>query len=225
MDAKKTLPPTVSGGPDYTPTNIDAASFNQAAVQREFFAGDERTQWERMTAGDWYVADDPRMGQIHQESMRLSGQYNATYYTDPAAARPLLARIFGKIGQDVEIRPPFQVDYGKFTSIGEHVFINCGFTCLDVAPVVIGDYCQIGPNVQLLTPVHPLDSRLRAAAIEGAKPITLGQNVWLGGGVIVCPGVTIGEHCVIGAGAVVTKDIPPYSLAVGNPARVIRQLS
>ena len=117
-----------------------------------------------------------------------------------------------------------QVDYGDQITVGEGTFVNYGLVALDVAPITIGRYCQLGPRVQLLTPVHPTEPAPRRAGLESADPITIGDNVWLGGGVIVCPGVTIGEGSVIGAGAVVTRDIPPYCLAVGNPARVVRAL-
>ena len=117
-----------------------------------------------------------------------------------------------------------RVDYGENIIVGEGSFANYGLTALDVATITIGVHCQFGPNVQLLTPIHPLEPTPRRAGLESADPIVIGDNVWLGGGVIVCPGVTIGDDCVIGAGAVVTRDIPARSLAVGSPARVIRTL-
>ena len=116
------------------------------------------------------------------------------------------------------------VDYGSSITIGAGTFVNYGLTALDVAPITIGADCQIGPNVQLLTPTHPVEPQPRRDKLEAAKPITIGDNVWLGGGVIVCPGVTIGDNTVVGAGAVVTRDLPANVVAGGNPARVIRQL-
>lgn len=116
------------------------------------------------------------------------------------------------------------VDYGTRISIGARTFINVGFTSADVAPIVIGEDCQIGPHVQLLTPTHPLAPQPRKDKVESASPITLGDNVWLGGGVIICPGVSIGDNSVIGAGSVVTRDIPANVVAVGNPARVLREV-
>lgn len=115
-------------------------------------------------------------------------------------------------------------DYGENIHIGEGVFINYNLMALDVAEIRIGDHCQIGPNVQLLTPTHPIAPQPRRDKLEAAEPITLEENVWLGGGVIVCPGVRIGRNSVIGAGAVVTKDIPANVVAVGNPARVVREI-
>jgi maltose O-acetyltransferase len=116
------------------------------------------------------------------------------------------------------------MDYGYQTSIGPGTFINSGSVILDVGRVTIGADVQIGPNVQLLTPTHPLDPEVRRSGAEAAEPIAIGDNAWLGGGVIVCPGVSIGRDTVVGAGAVVTRDLPSGVLAVGNPARVIRSL-
>ena len=146
---------------------------------------------------------------------------------DPTAhdeRRALLRELFGAFGDDSEIRPPLQVDYGYRTTIGARTFANWNLTSLDVARVTIGDDVQIGPNVQLLTATHPLDPDQRRDKWEAAEPITLENNVWLGGGVVVCPGVTIGENTVVGAGAVVTKDLPANVVAVGSPARVIKEL-
>ena len=122
------------------------------------------------------------------------------------------------------LRPPFYCDYGTQIRIGARTFVNFNLVALDVSSIVIGEDVQIGPNVQLLTPTHPLEPEPRRAKIEAAKPIVIGDNVWLGGGVIVCPGVTIGENTVVGAGAVVTKNLPSNVVAVGNPARVTRTL-
>jgi maltose O-acetyltransferase len=108
--------------------------------------------------------------------------------------------------------------------VGARTFVNYNLTALDVAPIVVGCDCQIGPNVQLLTPVHPLEPQPRKDRLEAAKPITIGDNVWLGGGVIICPGVNVGNDSVVGAGSVVTRDIPARSFAAGVPARVIRRL-
>jgi maltose O-acetyltransferase len=122
-----------------------------------------------------------------------------------------------------EIRPPFYCDYGSQVSMGARSFANFGLVALDPAPIVIGDDVQIGPNVQLLTPTHPVDPDQRRAGWEAAAPITIADNVWLGGGVIVLPGVTIGADTVVGAGSVVARDLPAGVVAVGNPARAIRR--
>jgi maltose O-acetyltransferase len=132
--------------------------------------------------------------------------------------------LLGTLGEGAEIRPPISCDYGYQIHIGARTFINYGAVLLDVATIILGEDVQVGPNVQILTPTHPLEPEPRLAKWEAARPITIGNNVWLGGGVIICPGVTIGKNTVVGAGAVVTKDLPANVVAVGNPARVIRQL-
>ncbi|MFC9116319.1 sugar O-acetyltransferase [Streptomyces sp. NPDC057092] len=190
----------------------------------DHFAGDPRTNLERMLAGDLYIADDPEIARRQRHAMRLASRYQAAYVDDPAEARTILAELLGSAGEDIDIRPPLYVDYGSNISIGARTFVNYHLTALDVARITIGEDCQIGPNVQLLTPTHPVEPQPRRDKLEAALPITIGDNVWLGGGAIVCPGVTIGDNSVIGAGAVVTKDIPANVVAVGNPARPVRPL-
>src|SRR4029453_17058357 len=136
-----------------------------------------------------------------------------------------LTELFAEFGDASEIRPPLQCDYGYQTRFGARSFANWGLVCLDTATVTIGDDVQMGPNVQLLTTTHPIEPGPRRDKWEAAEPIVIGDNVWLGGGVIVCPGVTIGENTVVGAGAVVTRDLPANVVAVGSPARVIKQLT
>ena len=179
---------------------------------------DHRSNREKMLAGDWYIACDPDNARISRRAAELCQDLATS--PQPEA---ILQELLGSCGSNVTLKPPLYVDYGENIHIGSHVFANFGLTALDVAEIHIGDHTQIGPHVQLLTPIHPLDSAQRRAGWEAARPIVIGANVWLGGG-IVCPGVTIGDNSVIGAGSVVTKDIPAHSLAVGNPARVIRQL-
>lgn len=191
----------------------------------DHFAGDARTNRERMLAGDWYIADDPENGRRAQRAVQLAERYRVASIEDERAALPILAELIGNLGEDAFIKPPLHVDYGEHISIGARTFVNFNLTALDVAPITIGEDCQIGPNVQLLTPVHPIDAQPRRDRLEAAKPIAIGNNVWLGGGVIVCPGVTIGDNSVIGAGAVVTRDVPANVLAVGNPARVLREIA
>jgi maltose O-acetyltransferase len=143
---------------------------------------------------------------------------------DGEGRRELLVELLGVFGDGSEIRPPLHCDYGYQTRIGERSFVNWGVVLLDVAAVTIGDDVQIGPNVQLLTATHPLEPGPRRDKWEAAEPIVIGDNVWLGGGVIVCPGVTIGSDTVVGAGSVVTRDLPAGVVAVGSPARVLRRL-
>ncbi len=179
---------------------------------------------ERMLAGDLYIADDPELEEEIAVALDLVDAYNATTARQAPLRRQLLAQLLGSIGQDSVIRPPLRVDYGSRISIGERFFANFGLVALDVAAITIGDDVQIGPNVQLLTPTHPIEAEMRRAKWEAARPIAIGDNVWLGGGVIVCPGVTIGENTVVGAGSVVTRDLPADVVAVGSPARVVRHV-
>ncbi|MFA1540161.1 sugar O-acetyltransferase [Actinomadura monticuli] len=190
----------------------------------DFFAGDPRSNRERMLAGDLYIADDPELEAASRRAIALAHRYGEVYATDQDAARPLLEDLLGSIAPDAHIRPPLYVDYGTYITVGSGTFANYGLTALDVARITIGDDVQIGPNVQLLTPTHPLDPERRRAKLESAEPIVIEDNVWLGGGAIVLAGVTIGADSVIGAGSVVTKDIPPNVVAVGSPARVVRSL-
>ena len=185
---------------------------------------DTRTMAQRMAAGDLYIADDPELAERSARALDLVASYNTTSVRQGDLRRELLEQILGAVGEDVEIRPPFHVDYGTNIRIGARTFVNFGLMALDVADITLGADCQLGPNVQLLTPTHPVDPELRRAKWEAAKPIVIGDNVWLGGGVIVCPGVTIGENTVVGAGAVVVKDLPANVVAVGNPARVVREI-
>ncbi|MFG3042513.1 sugar O-acetyltransferase [Streptomyces sp. NPDC048330] len=190
----------------------------------DYFADDPRTNLARMLAGDLYIADDPEIAERQRRAMSLASRYQTSFLDDPAAARQLLGELLGFAGEGVEVRPPLYVDYGTNITIGARTFVNYNLTALDVATITIGDDCQIGPNVQLLTPTHPLEPQPRRDKLEAARPITIGDNVWLGGGVIVCPGVTIGDNSVIGAGSVVTKDIPANVVALGSPARPVRNL-
>jgi len=191
-------------------------------------AEDSRTQRERMLAGDLYVADDPQLAAESLRAMTLSARYNASAPDDPQERDRLLGELLGEllgsVGAGTVIRPPLHCDYGYQIRIGSRTFINFGLMALDVARITIGDDVQMGPNVQLLTPTHPVEAGPRRAKWEAAKPITIGDNVWLGGGVIVLPGVAIGDNTVVGAGAVVTKALPANVVAVGTPARIVRHV-
>lgn len=179
---------------------------------------------ERMLDGDLYLAEDPEIIADHVRAQELTEAYNATGIHDRERRTAILGELLGAVGEETAIRPPLRVDYGSQIRVGSGVFVNFGLVALDVVDITIGDDVQIGPNVQLLTPLHPLEAGLRREKWENAAPITIGDNVWLGGGVIVCPGVTIGANTVVGAGSVVTRNLPAGVLAVGNPARVVREL-
>jgi maltose O-acetyltransferase len=179
---------------------------------------------ERMLAGDPYLFDSSLDDDTRRCRLLLRTINAATPDQDDerdAALRELL----GGFGEGSNIRPPFRCEYGYQIRVGERVFANFGLVCLDVARITIGDDTRIGPGVQLLTPTHPLEPDVRRGGWESAEPITIGRNVWLGGAVVVCPGVSIGDDTVVGAGSVVTRDLPPGVLAVGNPARVVRSIA
>jgi maltose O-acetyltransferase len=185
---------------------------------------DDRSNRDRMLAGDRYIADDPDLARESDHAANLTAAYNAAVGDDHATRDRILRELFAHVGEGAVIRPPLRCDYGYQTTIGARSFANWGLVCLDVAKITIGNDVQIGPNVQLLTATHPIEPGPRRDKWEGSKPIAIGNNAWLGGGVIVCPGVTIGENTVVGAGAVVTKDLPANVVAVGNPARVVREI-
>ncbi|MEV4442412.1 sugar O-acetyltransferase [Streptomyces sp. NPDC049577] len=178
----------------------------------------------RMLAGDWFVPDDPELAADTRRRVELCAAYNAAECAEPAERAEILRRLLGSVGEDVRIRPPFHCDFGYHISIGSGTFVNFGAVFLDSAAITIGADVQIGPYAQVLTATHEVDPVRRREGWEKGVPVTIGDNVWLGGGVIVCPGVTIGEDTVVGAGAVVTADLPAGVVAVGNPARVIRTL-
>lgn len=177
---------------------------------------------DKMLAGLEYLASDPELAAMSDRCRRALHVYNAELEPDRRDA--LLRTLLGSVGEAVTIRSPFFCDYGSNIAIGAGTFLNAGCVVLDCAAVTIGDDVQIGPSVQLLTPDHPRDAVRRRSGVESAHPITIGDDVWLGGGVIVLPGVSIGARTIIGAGSVVTRDVPADVVAVGNPCRVVRAL-
>jgi maltose O-acetyltransferase len=183
----------------------------------------ERSMRDRMLAGELYITDDELLGyQLH--AARLMLEIDLCAPDESQRRRALFTELLGAFGADSEIRPGFRCDYGSQVFIGARFFANFGLIALDVAPITIGDDVQVGPNVQLLTPTHPVEPQVRRDKWESAAPITIGDNVWIGGGAIVLAGVTVGDDAVIGAGAVVTRDVPARTVVVGNPARVAREL-
>lgn len=178
---------------------------------------------ENMLAGLFYNAADEELTQARYTARRLLWQYNATDPSDQAKRQELCQKLFGKVGKNLSVEPPFFCDYGTQIYFGDDVFINFNCTILDCACVEIGEKSILGPGVQIYTATHPLEPNARRERKEFAAPIKIGKNVWIGGGAIILPGITIGDGAVIGAGAVVTRDIPAFSVAVGNPAKVKRQ--
>ena len=183
------------------------------------------TEKEKMLAGEVYRAIDPQLLKELAEAREVIHDYNLLRPSENKKKLELLKGLLGHIGDDnVIINQPFRCDYGKQISIGKRFFANFNFTILDEAPVTIGDDCFVGPNVSIYTACHSTDPVERNTRQEWAKPVTIGNNVWIGGSVTILPGVSIGDNVSIGAGSVVVNDIPSNTIAVGNPCKVIKEL-
>ena len=182
------------------------------------------TEKEKMLGGHIYDACNPEILSELFATQDAVFEYNQIRPTDHALRTEKIKQILGKTGERVIVNQPFHCDYGSHVSVGEDFFANFNLTVLDEAPVTIGNNCFIGPNVGLYTACHPTDPVARNSRQEWAEPITIGHNVWIGGGVTVLPGVTIGNNVTIGAGSVVAKDIPSNCVAVGNPCRPVKWL-
>lgn len=182
------------------------------------------TELEKMLAGELYDAADPVLVQMREQARALCWALNETKETQRPERRALLQRLLGSGGDSAWIQPPFFCDYGSNIRLGERVYFNFNCVVLDVCEVQIGEFTLFGPAVQLYTAMHPLSAAERRHK-EYGKPIEIGADCWIGGGAIVCPGVKIGSKTIIGAGSVVTRDIPSGVLAVGNPCRVVRELA
>ncbi|MCU0366628.1 MAG: sugar O-acetyltransferase [Bacteroidales bacterium] len=182
-----------------------------------------RSEKEKMISGEFYYAFDEELVRDRIRVRRLLQEYNSTKADETEKRLELLGKILKSEGEII-IEPPFYCDYGYNIRAGKNFYANFSCTILDVNPVIIGDNVMFGPNVQIYTATHPLDPEERMKGLEHARGIVIGDNVWLAGGVILCPGVKIGDNTTIGAGSVVTRDIPARVLAAGNPCRVIRSL-
>jgi maltose O-acetyltransferase len=179
-----------------------------------------RTEKDKMLAGELYDASAPEIQADLAATHRWLARYNAALDMEPSDRRELLVERFAAVGAGAVIRPPFHCDYGFNISLGAGVFLNFNCVILDVVEVTIGDRTQIGPGVQILTADHPRDAAGRASGLEFGRPVSIGRNVWIGGGAIILPGISIGDAALIGAGSVVTRDVPAEATAFGNPARV-----
>jgi len=180
----------------------------------------ERSEREKMLAGELYDASDQQLAAARLRARQLTRRYNQSREDEGDLRESLLRELLGAMGDHVSIEPPFYCDYGEHIFIGENFFMNFGGIILDCNIIRIGANVQCGPSVQLLAATHPLAAAERIIGPELSAPITIGDNVWLGGGVIVCPGVTIGVNTVVGAGAVVTRDLPAGVLALAGDSRV-----
>ena len=183
-----------------------------------------QTERDKMLAGELYDALNPELVQARNYARDLCLVLNATREHEQERRRSLLEELFGRGGDSVWMQPPFYCDYGSNILLGQRVFFNFNCIVLDVCQVEIGDFTLFGPAVQLYTATHPMNAELRRRQ-ESGKPICIGSDVWVGGGAIICPGVTIGSKSVIGAGSVVTRDIPDGVFAAGNPCRVLREIT
>jgi len=178
-----------------------------------------------MLAGEWYDAADAELLRWRTACHELCRQYNLLSPSSLQERTEILEKMFGRVGADLQIEAPFFCDYGCNIELGDNVFLNAHCVILDEARVVFGNHVFVGPQCGFYTAVHPLDAARRNANLECAKPIVIGDNVWLGGHAVILPGVSVGAGTVIGAGSVVTKDIPPGVVAAGNPCRVLRNIA
>lgn len=188
----------------------------------------------KIFAGVLFSPGDPELRKIKLRTHNLCTEYNRTFEDETEKRQEIVSKVFNEFGESGFIQSPIYIHYGTHTKIGTHFFGNFNLTIQDDSWVTIGDHCDFGPNVTIVTPVHPMlpDERLRMLDKDGverrmcyAKPVNIGNYCWLGANVVVCPGVTIGDNCVIGAGSVVVKDIPSNSFAAGNPCKVIREIT
>lgn len=181
-----------------------------------------KTEREKMLSGELYLASDPELAELHATALDLLYEFNTLHPRKIAEQKQIIRQLFGTIGHTFSITPPFYCDYGCHIFAGENLYINADCTILDCAEVHIGNNVLMAPKVQLYAAYHPTEPQLRLTQKELAAPIKIGDNAWIGGGVIICPGVSIGANTTIGAGSVVTKDIPDNVVAVGNPCQVIK---
>lgn len=182
------------------------------------------SEWQKMVSGELYDPGDRELVQARRRARDLLRELNGLTDEQEDERRGILASLFGKGGESARVQPPFYCDYGTNIELDKHVFFNFNCVVLDVARVSIGDYSIFAPAVQIYTATHPLDAELRRTR-EYGKPVVIGSDVWVGGGAIILPGVTIGSRTVIGAGSVVTRDIPDDVVAAGSPCRVIREIT
>jgi len=186
---------------------------------------DTRTEYQKMVAGDWYrYRLSAELGEITARNHEASRRLAEVYRVDPEKALVMLRDLLGEVGEGVDFRPPFSVEYGHHLTIGRGSFVNADFLALGGGRITIGEDVLIGPGVRFYTPNHPLDPDLRRAGYERVAPIVIRDNVWIGGSAVILPGVTVGADSIVGAGSVVTKDVPPATVVAGNPARVIKHL-
>ena len=183
-----------------------------------------KTEKDKMLRGELYDPLDPQLSHERLQARLLTKALNESREDNPEERSQILKKLLPQAGEELWIQPPFYCDYGSNIITGEKVFFNFNCVVLDVMQVSIGSRTLFGPNVQIYTATHPMNHQIRASGVELARPVVIGEDVWVGGSAVICPGVSIGDRAVIGAGSVVTKDIPADVFAAGNPCKVIRQL-
>jgi maltose O-acetyltransferase len=183
-----------------------------------------KTEKLKMISGDFYNALDPELSKERMQARLLINDLNVSREDEGEKRKSILSKLFPNAGKNLWLEPPFYCDYGYNIELGDNVFFNFNCVVLDVMKVRIGSRTMFGPNVQIYTATHPINYKERASGLEFAKPITIGEDVWVGGSVVICPGVKIGDRTVLGAGSVVTRDITSDVFAAGNPCKVIRDL-
>ncbi len=193
------------------------------------WVNDGRSEREKMLAGDMYLAGDAELSAMRLQARNAMHEFNALSPNEWNRKKKILEGLLGKIGKEFYCEAPLVLDYGAHVYIGDNVFCNFNLTILDTCRVTIGDKVKMGPNVSIYTATHPLSAKLRNIGPDGkppgaefGKPVTIGNDVWIGGNVVICPGVTVGEGSILAAGAVVTKNVPAYTLVGGNPAKIIK---
>lgn len=180
---------------------------------------------EKLHTGEVYSPEDPEIAAVQTACLEKLYEYNQTRPLEAQRRQALLKEMFAEIGEGCYIEPPFHANFGgRHCHFGKRVYANFNLTCVDDTHIFVGDYTLIGPNVMLITASHPMDRDARRKGLQMNKPVRIGKNCWIGAGAIILPGVTIGDDTVIGAGSVVTKDIPDRVVAVGNPCRVLRTI-
>ena len=179
---------------------------------------------DRMVSGEKYRSDDPYLVNLRAQVRDMLWEYNGCRPSDVGRLGEIIRGLFGSVGEGFEVTPPFRCDYGFNIRVGRNFYSNFNLTVLDEGLVEIGDNVFIGPNVGIYTACHPIEAEERNGCVEWSRGVRIGDNVWIGGGVTICPGVSIGEGSVVGAGSVVVRDVPSWSVVVGNPARVVRRV-
>lgn len=183
-----------------------------------------KSEKEKMLASELYAASDPQLTQEREHARMLIRLYNQSLETEHDLRDQLMKQLFGSTGEELYIEPTFRCDYGYNIHVGNHFYANFDCVFLDVCEIRIGDHCYIAPGVHIYTAAHPLHPVERISGVEFGKPVTIGNNVWVGGSVVINPGITIGHNVVIGSGAIVTKDVPDNVVVAGNPAKIIKRI-